>query len=87
MSVVYNKELKYCINCRLCKSTAFKEFYGDEKYRLNRSDWRCLHPKNISVDLLTGHTIKGVFHPDDLRENTGSCGIEGKWFEKRVKII
>ena len=90
MGVVFNEELKYCIGCRWCASTA-----GDEKYPLNRDDWKCLHPKNISVDLLTGHTIKGILHPDFLRGNIralrekdpGICGIEGKWFEKKVKVI
>lgn len=89
MSVVFNEELKYCIGCRWCKSAI------DKKYRLNRDDWKCLHPKNISVDLLTGWIIKGTFHPDFLRGNIrtlkeeipGSCGVEGKWFEKKVKVI
>jgi len=91
MSVIFNEKLKYCIGCRWCASTA-----GDEKYPLNRDDWKCLHPKNVSVDLLTGHTIKGIYHPDFLRENIRAlrekdpgvfCGIEGKWFEKKVKVI
>jgi len=83
MGVVFNEKLKYCIDCQCCVSTA-----GDEKYPLNRDDWKCLNPKNMSVDLVTGSIVKGIYHPDYLRGllrevPNGGCGIDGKWFKER----
>ena len=72
MSVVFSKGQKYCTNCKWCEPAD------------NRDDWKCLHPKNISVDLVTGRVLISFFHIDFLREiDSGGCGLQGKWFEKR----
>ena len=79
MSVVFKEGQVCCADCKWCISTA-----GGEEYPLNRADWKCHHPKNISVDLVTGNILINSFHPDFLREKgSGGCGVKGKWFEKR----
>ena len=75
MSVVFNKGQKYCINCK------WHELVDDVD---DGHDHKCESPKNISVNLVTGHVIKNIYHPDFLRtKRSGGCGIDGKWFEKR----
>jgi len=75
MSVVFNEGLKYCIGCRWLKLVDDV----DDGY-----DYKCLSPKNISVNLVTGRTIKNIYHPDFLRsKDSNGCGIDGKWFKER----
>lgn len=84
MNVIFSEGQKYCANCGWCRLTVN---INGEARRLNRDDWKCLNPKNISVDLVTGSVIKGIYHPDYLRgmfgkAPSGGCGIEGKWFKE-----
>ena len=73
MSVIFHKGQNYCINCKSCKTAD------------DQDDWKCLHSKNISVDLLTGTALPAFYNPGFLRrEESGpdSCGVKGRWFEK-----
>ncbi len=83
MSILFSEGQNYCVNCK------WHELVDDVD---DGHDYKCLHPKNISVDLVTGSIVGGLYHPDFLRGNiqrlegpSGGCGIEGNWFEKKIE--
>jgi len=62
MSVLFDEGQNYYIDCKWCKLVDDVD---------DGHDYRCLHPKNISVNLVTGKVVKGVYHQDFLRGNLG----------------
>lgn len=75
MNIIFKKGQKYCVDCKWCRLVDDM----DDRY-----DHKCASPKNISVNLVTGHIVKNIYHPGFLRKKgSGGCEIEGKWFEEK----